>query len=76
MLENYTPKIFINYNVLNEEMWKLNLEAIESKRSKQENGNEIIIGYFSGSDSHNNDFNMITPALLKFSKIVKTSNYL
>ena len=64
-LENYTPKVFVNYNVPNEEMWKLSLEAIESKKSKQENGNEIIIGYFSGSDSHNYDFNMITPALCK-----------
>ena len=64
-LQNYTPKIFINYNVPNEEMWKLSLAAIESKKSKQENDNEIIIGYFSGSDSHNYDFNMITPVLCK-----------
>ena len=61
-LENYTPKIFINYNVPNEEMWKLSMEALQSKKSKD---NEIIIGYFSGSDSHNYDFGMIASTIAK-----------
>ena len=61
-LEKYTQKVFINYNVPNEEMWKLSMEALESKKPKD---NEIIIGYFSGSDTHNHDFDIVVSAIAK-----------
>lgn len=61
-LKNYVQKVFINYNVPNEEMWKLSFEALESKKEKDD---EIIIGYFSGSITHNYDFEMIKPVIIK-----------
>lgn len=61
-LKKYVPKVFINYNVPNEEMWKLSIEALESKKI---NNDDIIIGYFSGSITHNYDFEMIKPVIIK-----------
>jgi glycosyltransferase involved in cell wall biosynthesis len=45
-------------------MWKLSENAL-IKKSKIKNSKEIIIGYFSGSISHNSDIKMIIPALTK-----------
>ena len=63
-LKNYIPEVFINHNVASEEMWKLSENAL-IKKSKIKNSKEIIIGYFSGSISHNSDIKMIIPALTK-----------
>ena len=45
-------------------MWKLSEEALKNKQNKN-NTDYIIIGYFSGSISHNPDFEMIGKALAK-----------
>lgn len=63
-LKKYVPEVFINRNVASEEMWKLSQKVLENK-TKIKNSDEIIIGYFSGSTSHNQDFQMISPYLIK-----------
>ena len=64
-LKNYVPDVFINRNVASEEMWKLSEDALKNKQNKNNTENNIIIGYFSGSISHNPDFEMIGKALAK-----------
>ena len=63
-LLNYVPEVFINRNVASEEMFKLSQLALEEKKEKQ-NSDEIIIGYFSGSITHNSDIELIIPAVTK-----------
>jgi len=66
-LKNYVSNVFINHNVASEEMWKLSQEALINKDINKKN-DYIIIGYFSGSISHNSDIEMIMPALLRIIK--------
>ena len=66
-LKNYVSNVFINHNVASEEMWKLSQDALINKDITNKN-DYIIIGYFSGSISHNSDIEMIMPALLKIIK--------
>ncbi|MDO4398737.1 MAG: glycosyltransferase [Candidatus Saccharibacteria bacterium] len=61
-LEKYGKEVFINKNVASERMVKLSLDAV--KRVKKDGG-KIRIGYLSGSITHNPDFEMIKPALIK-----------
>ena len=69
-LKHYVPNVFINHNVASEEMWKLSDDALKNKEL-QKKDEQIIIGYFSGSISHNPDLEMIKPALLKILKEFK-----
>lgn len=62
-LKNYHNKVFINRNVASSEMVKLSEDAIKSGNPHDEN--VVKIGYFSGSITHNEDFKLIIPALLK-----------
>jgi glycosyltransferase involved in cell wall biosynthesis len=50
-------------------MWKLSQEALINNRSIKDNN--IIIGYFSGSITHNLDLELIKPALIKILKKFK-----
>ena len=70
-LKNYVPDVFINRNVASEEMWKLSEDALRNKQNKNNTDNNIIIGYFSGSISHNPDFEMIAKPLAKILKEYK-----
>ncbi|MFV0250420.1 MAG: glycosyltransferase [Bacilli bacterium] len=64
-LGNYTKEVYINRNVVSEKMVELSLKALE----KIEKDNEkIIIGYLSGSITHNDDFAMILPTITKIMK--------
>ena len=45
-------------------MWNLSQNALMMKRNETK-GNNIIIGYFSGSISHNPDIEIIKPVLIK-----------
>ncbi|MBQ3274848.1 glycosyltransferase [Candidatus Saccharibacteria bacterium] len=60
---NYQKEVFVNRNVASEEMFKLSLEANRSQLFKT---NKFIIGYLSGSITHNPDFELIKPAILQF----------
>jgi len=67
-LRNYISEVFINRNTASERMVELSLEAIQNKNeinSIRKTQNSIIIGYFSGSITHNDDIQMISPVLIK-----------
>jgi glycosyltransferase involved in cell wall biosynthesis len=66
-LKNYVPNVFINRNVASEEMWKLSQIALNKNCNKTKN-ESIIIGYFSGSITHDSDIEMIKDALIKILK--------
>lgn len=61
-LRGYGKEVYINKNVASEEMVKLSLGAM---RRTEKNSDEITIGYLSGSITHNPDFEMVKPALVK-----------
>ena len=63
-LRNYVSNVFINRNVASEEMWSLSQDALINKVNKKK-GAHIIIGYFSGSITHNPDIEMIKEPLIK-----------
>ena len=66
-LKNYVSNVFINRNVASEEMWTLSQNALIKKAFIKEK-RYIIIGYFPGSITHNQDIEMIKPALFKILK--------
>lgn len=61
-LKQYGKEVFINRNVASEEMVRLSLNA--SKKNRR-NSERVVIGYLSGSITHNPDFELIKPALIK-----------
>lgn len=61
-LKKYVPQVYINRNVASEEMLKLSLEAQEKKENDFD---KIRIGYFSGSITHNADFALILPVIVR-----------
>lgn len=64
-LKKYVKEVFVNRNTASEKMVELSDSAIKNViRDK----NKIILGYFSGSITHNPDFKMIIPALKKIFK--------
>lgn len=63
-LKNYVSDVYINRNVASERMVELSQEAITNK----EEHDDIVIGYLSGSITHNPDVEMIKPALINVMK--------
>ena len=63
-LNKYVKNVFVNRNVASEEMWKISQNALLMKIN-QTKSNDIIIGYFSGSISHNLDIEMLRNVLVK-----------
>lgn len=61
-LGHYVPEVFINRNTASEEMCRYSCEALKKKKNNEE---YINIGYFSGSLTHNDDFNLILPSIEK-----------
>ena len=61
-LKSHVKDVFVNRNVASEDMTYLSLKA--AKSIKKEN-NKIIMGYLSGSITHNPDFELILPTLKK-----------
>lgn len=57
-------EVFINRNVASEEMVELSEEALKRPRDKS----KIIMGYFSGSITHNSDFELIMPTIVNLLK--------
>lgn len=64
-LNKYVKETYINRNVVSEEMVKLSLKAIKENKKDED---KIIIGYLSGSITHNTDFALILPAIEKILK--------
>ena len=62
-LSKYVPEVFINRNTASEKMYKLSEDVV-----KEDHKDEIRIGYFSGSITHNDDFLLIMPTIIKLLK--------
>jgi len=60
-LQKVAPSVFVNRNVASMEMLACSQAALANVAPS--NGNEVRIGYFSGSMTHNRDFAQIIPAL-------------
>lgn len=61
-LKNYCPNVFINRNTASEKMVEYSLEALNNV---QKDFSKVILGYLSGSITHNADFEMILPTIVK-----------
>lgn len=61
-LEKYGKEVYVNKNVANEEMVKMSLRAMKNAKK---DADVLKIGYLSGSITHNPDFGLIKPALIK-----------
>lgn len=59
-MRKFVPDVYINRNCASEKMVLLSEAALAKQK---ENRDGVIIGYFSGSITHNADFEMILPAL-------------
>lgn len=64
-LKKYTKDVFINRNVASDEMVACANTALKSSAKDK---NKVVIGYFSGSITHNEDFEMVLPSLVKLLK--------
>lgn len=61
-LEKYGKEVYVNRNVASEEMVRLSLDAsLSTKKDKD----EVVIGYLSGSITHNPDFELVQPVLIR-----------
>lgn len=58
-------QVYINRNVMSQEMVAISDRSICSIKR---NDSRVVIGYFSGSNTHNVDFQMIVPAIRKILK--------
>lgn len=59
-LNKYVPEVFINRNTASERMYELSEKVVRDRED-----DEVRIGYFSGSITHNDDFRLVMPALCK-----------
>lgn len=63
-LKGYVKETFVNRNTASEEMVALSKRVIEGKNASKVESNAIKMGYFSGSITHNDDFNIILPVVI------------
>ncbi len=63
-LLNYTKEVFVNRNVASERMAEISKNAYRNK--KEHDG--IVLGYLSGSITHNPDVELIKPVIAKLMK--------
>ena len=61
-LENYSSEVLLNRNLASNELVQL---SQKTQKDYSEKSSVIKIGYFSGSITHNENFEMIKPAILK-----------
>lgn len=64
-LKKYTKEVYINRNVASEKMVELSMKATKNVKKDP---NRIVMGYLSGSITHNADFEMILPVIKKLMK--------
>ena len=60
-LNNYVDEVYVNRNVASETMVEISQEALNEKNDTD----SVIIGYFSGSITHNPDVELIKKPLLR-----------
>ena len=61
-LLNYHQNVLLNRNLANQELVAISHDAVENK---MEDSTKVKIGYFSGSITHNENFELIKPAILE-----------
>ncbi|MFP7216336.1 glycosyltransferase [Lactococcus garvieae] len=61
-LENYSSKVIINRNLASEELVSLSQNTLKDYRKDH---SKVKLGYFSGSITHNENFEMIKPAIVQ-----------
>lgn len=61
-LSNYIDEVYINRNVASEKMVELSHQAMKNIKKDE---SKVILGYLSGSITHNEDFELILPTLTK-----------
>jgi len=64
-LLSYSNEVFINRNVASDEMVAISKKAIQQVTKDDD---KVIIGYFSGSITHNEDFEIVLPSLVRLFK--------
>lgn len=60
-LSKVVDRVFVNRNVASRKMVELSDDAIANRKKRR--GDDVILGYFSGSLTHNEDFAMISEAV-------------
>ena len=68
----HLKEVYVNRNVASEEMVKYSKEALENVTK---DSNKVIMGYLSGSITHNDDFKLIMPSIIKALKKQYKENY-
>ncbi|MBQ7516065.1 MAG: glycosyltransferase [Schwartzia sp.] len=63
-LGHYMSEVFINRNTASETMVRLSEAAWAAWQGRKDKG-QVILGYFSGSITHNDDFAMILPVICR-----------
>lgn len=61
-LNKYVKETFVNKNVASERMCELSMDAVKEVKKDKD---KIILGYLSGSITHNPDFELIMPSIAK-----------
>lgn len=61
-LKKFVPDVYVNRNVMSDVMVELSKKAVKEKVTT--NKEKILLGYFSGSITHNPDIIMILPAII------------
>ena len=67
-LKNYCPNVFINRNTASERMLELSEKAYRLCQKEKNVSKVVKMGYFSGSITHNDDFILIQPAVVRLMK--------
>ena len=61
-LKKHVKEVYVNKNVASEKMLELSIDAVKEVKKDED---KIVIGYLSGSITHNPDFNLVLPSLIK-----------
>ena len=61
-LKKYVKEVYVNRNVASEKMCQLSMDAV---KEIVKDDNKIILGYLSGSITHNPDFELILSPIIK-----------
>ena len=64
-MKKHLKEVYINRNVASEEMVKYSAKAIKEVKKDE---NKVILAYLSGSITHNDDFKLIMPSVIKVLK--------
>lgn len=63
-LRKFVPEVYINRNLASDRMVQLSEEAYASEQGKEPSGT-VDIGYFSGNITHDQDFEIVLPAMVR-----------